>query len=502
MELSYDIQRTGNIISLLIPARKYKIFYAITKEEVLPAIEDFSCRLLLILENISFDSLADFFCLTARETEILVNTLLQKKLAVLNEDGLLTPSSLLLNKSNISTEKENSLIKFDEESSSVNFDLLTLRILPNIRYSEDKFGLLEIPTNESQINPSINKIIEEFSSQFKTFLNFNKKSKRDIDSTKLYKIMHCEKEKYVHIPLDIEFRLSPTDEGVPDITRFVKESSKFSYILSNDLEAQISDFLNSLKPNPDYGLSFKSLLEYFYDDVLIKYLDNNKFNFSLWISNRDKKLTGYGNKLTKGIIGPIYLEPNANIFFKELGSLIANDNSNSSKYAYWLTSSTPLWGANGSDLRKFNEGIKEILSKLNNPIEQITFFSTEYKDKLKNRYGNRISNAVTFVNATQSDNVEILYIPNLIALVQYHLPPDPDSSLTVPIGFITTDPDKLELVRKLVNERISSGPIPRKEWGDFTIEDLFDEEDLIKMRGKFKTIKTIKKVKRFNIKPQ
>ena len=85
MELSYDIQRTGNIISLLIPARKYKIFYAITKEEVLPAIEDFSCRLLLILENISFDSLADFFGLTARETEILVNTLLQKKLAVLNE---------------------------------------------------------------------------------------------------------------------------------------------------------------------------------------------------------------------------------------------------------------------------------------------------------------------------------------------------------------------------------------------------------------------------------
>ena len=109
MELSYDIQRTGNIISLLIPARKYKIFYAITKEEVLPAIEDFSCRLLLILENISFDSLADFFGLTARETEILVNTLLKKKLAVLNEDGLLTPSSLLLNKSNISTEKENSL---------------------------------------------------------------------------------------------------------------------------------------------------------------------------------------------------------------------------------------------------------------------------------------------------------------------------------------------------------------------------------------------------------
>ena len=177
MELSYDIQRTGNIISLLIPARKYKIFYAITKEEVLPAIEDFSCRLLLILENISFDSLADFFGLTARETEILVNTLLQKKLAVLNEDGLLTPSSLLLNKSNISTEKENSLIKFDEESSSVNFDLLTLRILPNIRYSEDKFGLLEIPTNESQINPSINKIIEEFSSQFKTFLNLYHRDK-------------------------------------------------------------------------------------------------------------------------------------------------------------------------------------------------------------------------------------------------------------------------------------------------------------------------------------
>lgn len=44
MEIDYEIQRTGNIVSVLLPARKFKIFCAVTKEEALPAVEDFACR--------------------------------------------------------------------------------------------------------------------------------------------------------------------------------------------------------------------------------------------------------------------------------------------------------------------------------------------------------------------------------------------------------------------------------------------------------------------------
>jgi hypothetical protein len=43
--------------------------------------------------------------------------------------------------------------------------------------------------------------------------------------------------------------------------------------------------------------------------------------------------------------------------------------------------------------------------------------------------------------------LEILLIPDVIALVQYHGQPNSDSALTLPIGYITVEPERLELLK-------------------------------------------------------
>ncbi|SSP30065.1 Uncharacterised protein [Acinetobacter pittii] len=502
MDIDFDIQRVGNIISILLPARKFKIYCAVTKEDVLPAIEDFACRLLILLEEISAEYLSQYFGLTIRESEILINSLVEKKLAKFNDTGLLEPSNLLLNKSNNDFENQTSLIKFEEISENVIFDLLTLKILPNHRYSDSKFGLLEIPVNNENLNITVEQIIEEFSSQFKSFLEITRKNKKEIESTKLYKVMHCEKDNLVNIPLDIEFKLSPSENFTPKISREVKSNNRNNFILSYDLEACISDFLLKLKSDSIKGLDFISYCNNFDDNVLIKYYENNKLNFSQWLIDRDNRLTGYGNSDTKGILGPIYLEQNSKIFFNELEKVKENIVKDIKIASLWLTANTPFWGANGSDLTKFNDTLIDCLkSEIDEPMLVPFFSNTQNETTLRNRYSSRLSNGAILFGEEKIDNVEVLFIKNVIAVVQYHIIPDPDSSITVPIGYITTDPARLKKISDFLDSRLLNENTPKKVWGNFEISDIFTKDEIDNMR-KYSSLKVIKKrnfFKEFNL---
>lgn len=90
------------------------------------------------------------------------------------------------------------------------------------------------------------------------------------------------------------------------------------------------------------------------------------------------------------------------------------------------------------------------------------------------------------------DNVEVLLIKGVIAVVQYHLVPDPNSSITVPIGFITTDSNRLEEISNFLDSRLLNGRKPKKVWGKFELSDLFTNDELVNMSNT-STVKVIKK---------
>ncbi|HCE5778123.1 hypothetical protein RBI92_30995, partial [Pseudomonas aeruginosa] len=88
--------RICNTISLLVPAYQYQINCAWTKEVSLPAVEEFTCRLLLALQEVLPGEIRDYFGLSKRECDVLIETLIRNKLAVYTNDGHLTPSSMLM----------------------------------------------------------------------------------------------------------------------------------------------------------------------------------------------------------------------------------------------------------------------------------------------------------------------------------------------------------------------------------------------------------------------
>ncbi|MCZ5700459.1 hypothetical protein SE956_16900 [Escherichia coli] len=109
----------------------------------MPGIEQFACRLLLIFDQLYPSELQNYFGLTDREREVLLDGLLANRLININPDGHIEASSFL-RKHAANNGGKPSLVKYQECTEEVAFDLLTLSICkpqPNRRFTS---GLPEL----------------------------------------------------------------------------------------------------------------------------------------------------------------------------------------------------------------------------------------------------------------------------------------------------------------------------------------------------------------------
>ncbi|MDN8872693.1 hypothetical protein Q0M10_13780, partial [Staphylococcus aureus] len=65
-----------------------------------------------------------------------------------------------------------------------------------------------------------------------------------------------------------------------------------------ELEARISDYLNSLKM-PTSGMTLQDYCEMFKDDVLVRYLDDRGLDINTWMLDHKNRRTGYGSQETR-----------------------------------------------------------------------------------------------------------------------------------------------------------------------------------------------------------
>lgn len=461
-------RKLGNVISLLLPARSYKLNCSWTQETPLPAIEEFSCRLLLALGEVLPGELQEYFGLTPRECEVLVQNLTDNKLATYTSEGLLSPSSMLQTKTNGNADVLPSLTKYEEKEENPVFDLLTLTILSRRSYDKSKYGLPEIPVTEERSLSQL-EILEAFGKQYRAHLEYTRKNEIDIKKTRLYKISTCEQDRTLQIPIDLDIHVETTPNGRVNV---IKDSSeKLGDLrrrpLSNKLESKISDYLNSLQM-PSGGLSLEEYCHIVDDKILLRYASNNSFDLNSWLLDRAEKKTGYGSPQTRAMLGPIYLDNN-----RILLERLLKDNSRDWKpktihSALWLSSFAPLWGENGSLLGEFSRKIEPLLAEDESVKGNIValFPFNDYKGiaELKRRFGTRIPSAVCFGGDLLQDRSEIFLVPGQVAISQFHIHPSPDSSITIPIGFITTDVERLTRIHSILSYRLENRPPPQLAW--------------------------------------
>ncbi|MGM0983409.1 MAG: hypothetical protein ACQEXG_08280 [Pseudomonadota bacterium] len=474
-------KRHVNTISLLLPAKQFSLNCSWTTERPLPAIEEFSCKLILLFDGVTPFEVREFFGLSEFEFNGLVDSLLKKRLVEIDPEGLIKASSVLRSKSN-GGQSVPTLTTYSIREENVVFDLLTLSVIPRRSYQGVKYGLPEIPPPSKFGSVKIESVVEEFGRQYRAHLDSTRSGRAD--NTRLYKVSHCRPVRTVQVPIDMEIYLDVVPgEGVRvyrDVVERVGDTRK--HALSNELEAQVADYLANLSI-PESNFSFIDFCESIGDEVLLKYVSSTGFDLASWLNDRNKKNTGYGSGSTRGMLGPVYLPKNAITIYRFLGEA-ASEYNEEIPNAYWYPASVPLWGASGTDLEKFVRRFENELSSCADRKQNlIAFFNTQDSSEgkvIKKAFNARLPHGVSLRGGSPQDRVEILVVPGLLAIAQYHVQPNNNSSVTVPVGQLTTDPERIEKIERLFQSRVQTSSGSEILWSNSSShnEDLLDEDFL------------------------
>lgn len=471
-------KRHVNTVSLLLPAKQFTLNCSWTTERPLPAIEEFSCKLILLFDGVTPFEVREFFGLSEVEFNGLIDSLLRKRLVEIDPEGLIKASSVLRSKSN-GGQGVPTLTTYNVREENVVFDLLTLSVIPRRSYQGVKYGLPEIPPPTKFGSINVDSIVEQFGKQYRAHLDSTRNGRSD--NTRLYKVTHCRPVRTVQVPIDMEIYLDVVpSEGVRvyrDVVERVGDTRK--HALSNELEAQIADYLAKLSIQ-ESGFSFSDFCEAIGDEVLLKYVGSTGFDLASWLSDRDKKKTGYGSVSTRGILGPVYLPNNARLIYRLLDE-VASEHGEEIPNAYWYPASVPLWGASGTDLEKFVRRFENELSSHSDVKNNlVSFFNIQDPSEIKvikKSFNARLPHGVSLRGGILQDRVEILIVPGLLAIAQYHIQPNSNSSVTVPVGQLTTDPDRIRKIESLFQLRVQSSSGSEVLWSNnnFRNEQLLDE---------------------------
>lgn len=289
--------------------------------------------------------------------------------------------------------------------------------------------------------------------------------------------MGCSSHEMVQLPIEVEVSYDASTGSIEPqkFTRSYEYLGNTRLPLSNELEAHIADFLGGHKLN-EFGINCEDFCKLANDIVLLQFANGYKFDYSGWIEAREQRKTGYGTSLTTGMLGAVYLPHNSKLFISMLHNALRDYVGKTAPKALWYSSKVPLWGANGSQLSRFNRDLGNILGNYaDDKIARISLLhpSTDESEKRqeRKRHFGRFPTGIGLTSEAKFDRLEILLIPDVIALVQYHGQPNSDSALTLPIGFITVEPERLELLKNLIIKRVE-GAVATISWSESKPENL------------------------------
>lgn len=453
--------RIGNRITILIPARKYIMNVAWTEEKPMPAIELFACRLLILFEQILPLELREFFGISEREEEELLNSLEDKRLAALDHQGYLVPSPLL--KSQVGDGNGvPMLVKYNEQTEHVVLDAFALTVRKEQRLNRLMFGLPELAMPESVKGSGMDKIIEEFGRQFRSYLEITRNNDHERQRTQLYKVMGCSASEVLQLAVDIEFTYQQA-KGEPK--QFIRSVERLgpnqSRPLSSKLEAHIADFLGS-NYIEEKGTDAETYCQLADDHILKSFVNGYRVDYSRWMLARDESKTGYGSPDTRGIFGPLYLIENRRDALQWIRKTIHEYNDVTELKALWMPSNVPFWGANSDDLDRFVQDLKNILEQRDSDAKISLIHHGKKWDVRK-----YLINIFPYGLSTplELDRLELFVIPGFFGLIQYHGQPNTDSGVSLPIGYMTKDPERIKSLELLLKSRIGDLSNLISTWG-------------------------------------
>lgn len=480
VELPADYDRLLQSITVLAPVQKISLDIDVTHKAALPAILESALLLVAQLETISPSELGGFFGLADHERQVLVDEMIDTGLVQYNIEGDIATTVKLTMQRREGASDEGITIEDVENHRDFTFvDLCTGHIQPKCNTDLQK-GLPELAR---KINRS--DFTDLIASQFRRFQVClpDTKSKRALRSSKarLYRINRASVSQSglkQQISLDIHAHSDPMN-GIRLDARLMDYSSEHTRLMeSSGLKTEAINWLHERKLEAA-TTTLEDYCDLAKDIVIRRYVSRSgKLDLGRLLHDRQRKKTSYGDSaIQRMVIGPIYTSPNRISLINWAERLPRNQRLHQ---GIWLGATNELFGASlglESFIKQMNTelGSGERNSRLNLAFQCDEGFQA--RRLITNLFNSRTDDSLRIFQKGRSEShLEMLVFPGEqgIAVVQYHAVLDQSlgyAGLTLPIGYLTTDPEQVAQLWSQVQQRILS-PLRSADQPEVALEDL------------------------------
>ena len=267
----------------------------------------------------------------------------------------------------------------------------------------------------------------------------------------IYKISEVEPGERFYIPLSCRFAID-----VKNGTQINRTLSNPSFDNRLEIASAITKALSAsaICENPDLDRFERELK----DPFLKAYLTGNDLEFTKYIENVHLRPLAKYELDTVPLLGSLDLAPNRALLLSKLekSSGVGSDR------AYWLAPQSRYW-SRARGVKRLVRGVTGFLRKdtptdvasdeqLQKALLKIIFQSQEADDAvLTQTYQNTLPSLFFSRGQVLSGRVEVLLCPGRLMAALYHYAIE-ESPMTVPIGFLSSEPAYLDAAAKLFAE--------------------------------------------------
>ena len=448
-------------VTFTLPAQRFAVSCAISVEETLPIVNEFSIRLVYSCGSVTPSQLQSFFGFSDRETTIVIRSLLDERL-VRWEDESVTLTPYALGKFLESYDGVPRCVRIKEWSGDAIFELISYSPIDKKKLSTTAAALpIALQAGDADKEARTSYWAEKsFQQHFQTIV-----AKRD--KMQIYKISEMEPKDRLSVPLTCTFMISLDGQNEitrslpdqdleqrPDITKAISDSLGGAIKTGNDGMVSAFKMFGAWNAAP-FSAAGGFRLERFLD--LVHVVKANPFVEDV-----------------VPVTGSLFLAENRK-FLKDRLALIAelgiitDAEHHASRRIYWLTPDVPFWGRSlstrsfGSDLRRFMNssvaaeqaqvGTEDV--ELSSPLVRAFIQPGRLPDSRTRRaYSDGIPGSAALRSRVLDGKVEVLWMPGRFVCMLYHY--QTDHAIPVPVGFFSVAEPQLTAARQLFIDHVFS----------------------------------------------
>ncbi len=443
-------------VTFAIPAQKFAVTCAISTQETLPVVTEFSIRMIHACGTMSPEQLQDFFGFTEKETAAVIGTLLDERLVRWDDDQLgLTPQALALFLESIDNVPR--CFRIQEWSGDVYFELISLSPIKRSRGSGRSRALIDLrPADRERESRTKYWAERAFQEHFRTIC---RKERAEI-----YKISEMEPGERLSVPLSVTFSISL--DGRAELRRSLSDVTLEERI---DFSTAISDELAKGTRKDNDGL--QAVLYRFRITMPNECTTDGNLDLSKYLDNTHVLgKNPYGDE-TKPLIGALYLPENRKTITdtirlqREINEATGHGPTLDTPIC-WLAPSVSFWGrttAARAFIREIERATKPTPQQNTEETEEVpekglsvrTLLPSSRLPDHRSRiaYRTAIPGAIDLGADILDGKAEVFWVPETFVIVLYHY--HVDGPIPIPIGFMSTNAAHLAAARDLiVNEVI------------------------------------------------